>query len=40
MKRENCPKNIDRVCGCDGYTYDNACLANYEGVNVDYYGRC
>jgi len=30
----------DPVCGCDGYTYDNACKAWELGENVDYEGMC
>ena len=37
---EGCCGVCDWVCGCDGETYCNACLANYEGVSVDYLGRC
>ena len=35
-----CPTNVDRVCGCDGNTYDNECQATNAGVNVDYQGAC
>ncbi len=29
-----------RLCGCDGMTYANACLAAMNGVNVAYAGSC
>lgn len=28
------------VCGCDGKTYNNACLAALNGVNIRYEGAC
>ena len=35
-----CPDNYDPICGCDGQTYGNQCLARAEGVSVRQAGAC
>jgi hypothetical protein len=35
-----CSGAVDPVCGCDGRTYSNGCLANAEGVTVGFLGPC
>jgi hypothetical protein len=35
-----CTANVDPVCGCDGNTYSNACVATEHGVNVAHPGSC
>lgn len=35
-----CPKKLDPVCGCDGNTYQNPCLAEAKSVNIDHKGSC
>jgi hypothetical protein len=36
----NCPATLTPVCGCDGETYSNSCLADAAGVTVDHDGPC
>jgi len=35
-----CVRKKDPVCGCDGETYKNECLAHAEGVSVAAEGKC
>ncbi len=37
---EACTMIYDPVCGCDGETHGNPCLAASVGVSVDYEGEC
>jgi hypothetical protein len=37
---ELCPTLWDPVCGCDGSTYPNACVAAMSGMNVNYFEEC
>jgi hypothetical protein len=37
---ETCNSVVDKVCGCDGVTYDNSCLAAQAKVSVSYEGSC
>ena len=35
-----CTKEYDPVCGCDGYTYSNPCVAKSYGVSSYKMGEC
>lgn len=35
-----CPEIYRPVCGCDGFSYSNACEASRFGVSVDHEGTC
>jgi len=40
LKPEGCPAVFVPVCGTDGMTYSNECVAHSDGVNVAHEGEC
>jgi hypothetical protein len=40
VRPEHCPSTIEPVCGCNGVSYDNECLAWAAGVRVSARGSC
>jgi hypothetical protein len=35
-----CPTDCPNVCGCDGFTYCNECIANSKGYRIVSNSRC
>ena len=39
-KSSPCTRHLELVCGCDGLTYSNPCVATNHGVNFYTAGAC
>jgi hypothetical protein len=39
-KPTGCSEIIDPVCGCDGFTFPNPCVAAENGASIDHGGEC
>ncbi|MGA1842246.1 MAG: PQQ-binding-like beta-propeller repeat protein [bacterium] len=39
-KPDTCPEVMEPVCGGDGMTYTNSCVAALNSIYVDYFGKC
>ena len=37
---ELCPSIVSPVCGCDGVSYNNFCVASVSGISIAYHGAC
>jgi len=35
-----CPDGGQKVCGCNGITYENECKAENQGIWVEHVGEC
>lgn len=40
VAQEVCSLEYEPVCGNDGVTYNNACTASAQDVEIDYAGTC
>ena len=40
VEPEICTEIFFPVCGCDGTTYSNPCMADASGVSLDHFGEC